>query len=75
MSRRVASRPPVTPIAVRVSTAAQLLECAESHIYQLIERGKLRRLHIDGSRSVRIPIVDIYAVLGLEAPEDDGDAA
>ena len=71
--RRPASRPPVTPIAVRVSTAALMIDCAESHIYQLVERGTLRRQRIEGSRAVRIPTEDIYRVLGLEAPAPGGD--
>lgn len=57
------------PIAVRVSHAAALLDCSRQHVYQLIERGALRRLQIDGSTAVRIPLADVYAVLGLEAPD------
>jgi excisionase family DNA binding protein len=58
------------PIAVRVTHAAQLLDCSRQHVYQLIERGELRRLRISGSTAVRIPIVDIYAVLGMEVPDE-----
>ena len=58
------------PIAVRVCRAAALLDCSRQHVYQLIERGKLRRLTIDGSTAVRIPLEDVYAVLGLDAPTD-----
>ena len=35
------------PIAVRVSHAAALLDCSRQHVYQLIERGTLRRLRIE----------------------------
>ena len=56
------------PIAVRPSTAAELLDCSRQHIYQLIERGELRRIQIPGSTAVRIPVEDIYGLLGLEVP-------
>jgi excisionase family DNA binding protein len=62
-----------SPLAVRAITAAEMLDCSRAHIYQLIERGHLRRLQIAGSTSVRIPVEDIYAVLGVEMPA--GDAA
>lgn len=58
------------PIAVRVSHAADLLDCSRQHVYQLIERGTLRRLRIEGSHAVRIPLADIYAALGMEVPND-----
>ena len=58
------------PLAVRVSHAAALLDCSRQHVYQLIERGELRRLQIRGSKAVRIPIEDVYNVLGLEVPHD-----
>jgi hypothetical protein len=31
-------------------------------------RGALRRIEIRGSKSVRIPIEDVYALLGMEPP-------
>lgn len=56
------------PLAVRVPHAAALLDCSRAHVYQLIERGTLRRIQIEGSRSVRVPLVDVYAALGLQVP-------
>lgn len=60
---------PVSPIAVKVATAARMLDCSRQHVYQLMERGALRKLTIDGSTAVRIPVEDIYAALGLEPPD------
>ncbi|MEM8746513.1 MAG: excisionase family DNA-binding protein, partial [Actinomycetota bacterium] len=62
------------PVAVRPVTAARLLDCSRAHVYQLMERGEMRRLQISGSKSVRIPLEDVYAVLGLDAPESTGHA-
>ena len=61
-----------TPLVVRVSTAAELLDCSKSHVYQLMERGKLRRLQLPGSTAIRIPIEDVYACAGAELPTEDG---
>lgn len=68
------SRSHPLPVAVRATTAAALLDCSRSHIYELIERGELRRVSISDSRSVRIPIEDIYAVLGLDMPTPSSGA-
>jgi excisionase family DNA binding protein len=57
------------PVAVKASTAALMLDCTRQHVYKLIERGELRRCQIGGTSSVRIPVSDIYRVLGLEAPD------
>jgi len=56
------------PLAVRATTAATMLDCSRAHVYQLMERGALRRLHVAGSSAIRIPVEDIYAVLGLDVP-------
>jgi len=71
-----AARPaPTVPIAVKVVTAAELLDCSRQHVINLIERGELRRTTIGSSKTVRIPMVDIYAVLGLlEGGDLDGAA-
>ena len=66
----MASRPTNLPLAVRAATAAQMLDCSRAHIYQLMERGELHRIQIAGSKSVRIPVADIYAVLGMDMPAD-----
>ena len=59
-------------IAVKAIKAAEMLDCTRQHIYHLVERGELRALKIGSSRSVRIPVEDIYAVVGLEAPAVGG---
>ena len=61
------SRPP-EPIAVSPATAAKMIDCSRQHIYQLIERGEIRRCKVSGSKAVRIPLVDLYAVLGVDMP-------
>jgi hypothetical protein len=58
------------PIAVRAIVAAQMLDCSRAHSYQLMERGELQRIPRAGSKSVRIPIGDIYAVLGMDVPAE-----
>lgn len=52
-------------VAVSPTNAAKMLDCSRAHIYQLIERGLLRRRRVAGSRSVRIPVADVYALIGL----------
>jgi len=69
----MSTRSPVAPLAVRATTAAQMLEVSRAHVYQLMERGHLRRIQIPGSKAVRIPIEDVYALLGMDVPA--GDAA
>jgi excisionase family DNA binding protein len=57
------------PLAVRAITAARLLDCSRAHVYKLMERGELRRIRIPGSKSVRIPVEDVYGLLGMEPPK------
>jgi excisionase family DNA binding protein len=59
-----------SPVAVRATTAAQLLDCSRAHVYQLMQRGHLRRIEIPGSKAVRIPIEDVYALLGMDLPAE-----
>jgi len=65
---------PAHPLAVSPNTAAQLIDCSRAHVYQLMQRGTLRRIQIPGSKSVRIPVADIYVLLGLEVPTEVGAA-
>ena len=67
-------RPVHAPVVVRAITAAQMLDCSRAHVYKHMEDGRLRRIQIPGSKSVRIPIEDVYALLGMDAP-GTGDAA
>lgn len=48
-----------------------MIDCSRQHIYQLIERGEIRRCKVSGSKAVRIPVVDLYAVLGVDMPADE----
>jgi excisionase family DNA binding protein len=66
----MASRPTNLLLAVRAATAAKLLDCSRAHIYQLMQRGHLRRIEIPGSKAVRIPIEDVYALLGIDLPAE-----
>ena len=62
----------ISPAAIvaKPGTVAQMLECSRAHVYQLIERGQLRRINVPGSRAVRVPLTDVYDLLGLPYPED-----
>jgi excisionase family DNA binding protein len=60
----------VHPIVVKVTTAAELLQCSRADIYNRIARGELRRVVLGDSKSVRIPIEDVYALVGMEVPTD-----
>lgn len=51
-----------------------MLDCSRAHVYKLMERGSLRRIQIPGSKAVRIPIEDVYGLLGMDVPKA-GDAA
>ena len=57
---------PVTSerIAAGISGAAKILDVSRPTIYKLIESGDLRANRFAGV--VRIPLVDIYALLGLD---------
>jgi excisionase family DNA binding protein len=66
----MANTRPVHPdaVVVRAAVAAQMLDCSRGHIYQLMAGGQLRRIEIPGSKAVRIPTEDVYALLGMDAP-------
>jgi excisionase family DNA binding protein len=51
---------------VTVAEAAELLSCTRAHIYQLVERGVLRRNQLPESRAVRIPYADVLRAAGLD---------
>jgi len=65
---------PLGPVVVSPTTAARMLDCTRAHVHQLMERGELRRLNVKGSRAVRVPIADVYALVGLDAPSMGGAA-
>ncbi|MCA9851488.1 MAG: excisionase family DNA-binding protein [Dehalococcoidia bacterium] len=60
---------PRRPLVVTVAEAAELLSCTRAHIYQLIERGALRRNRLPNSRAVRIPYADVLAAAGLDTDQ------
>lgn len=70
----LASERPISSLVVKATTAAKMLDCSRAHVYKLMERGELRRIQIPGSKAVRIPTEDVYALLGMDAPKA-GDAA
>ena len=69
MSKNAEGESTIRPIVVSPATAAEMLDVTRAHVYQLIGRGTLRRCQIEGSRSVRVPIEDVYAAAGLTAPD------
>ena len=62
----MSSREVAEPLVVRALTAAEMLGCSRAHVYQLIERGHLRRVQLPGSKAVRIPIGDVRRAAGLD---------
>lgn len=61
--------PSTEPLVVKATDAATLLSCTRAHIYQLIERGALRRVHLPSSRAVRIPYADVLRAAGITDAE------
>ena len=53
------------PIAVKPATAAEMLDCSRQHIYKLIARGELQRVHIGEPGCSRVLVAEIYALVGL----------
>ena len=51
----------IEPVAVSPETAAKMLDCSRAFIYNLIDRGELRRSKI--GRASRIPVEDIRALV------------
>ena len=62
--------PAIGPIVLRIPEVAEALRCTTQHVRNLIERGELRGVTIGTSRTVRVPVVDLYRILGLD-PERD----
>jgi excisionase family DNA binding protein len=58
------------PIVVTVPEAADILRISRAQVYALMSSGQLRRLQIGTTRSVRIPLADVYTLLGIDP--DDG---
>jgi predicted DNA-binding transcriptional regulator AlpA len=66
--------PPVRPLAFRVRDVQQLIPVSRAHIYNLIQRGALRRLELkDDPRTVLIDPLSVYEYLGID-PAKDGAA-
>jgi len=60
---------PLPPLVVTTADAAAMLRCTEQHLTNLADAGQIRRVNIGTSRSVRIPLVDVYRLVGLEDDE------
>jgi excisionase family DNA binding protein len=54
--------PTVEPLAARVRTAARMLDCSPSQVYELVRVGKLAGFSL-GDRGLRIPLKAIHALL------------
>jgi excisionase family DNA binding protein len=54
------------PVVVKPGTAAEMLDCTRSHVYELIARGQLRKITV--GRMSRIPVDDIYKLVNLDPP-------
>jgi excisionase family DNA binding protein len=53
---------PIDQLAVRISTAAKMVECSESTIRKLLREGKLETTLVGADK--RIPVDSIKALLG-----------
>ena len=48
------------PLCVRISTATELLGVGRTKIYELIKRGELRTIKIDGSVLIVLASIDAF---------------
>jgi excisionase family DNA binding protein len=53
---------PVAPIAYTPAEAATALGVTRQTVYNLIDRGELRRFKV--GRCTRIPVADVHALVG-----------
>jgi excisionase family DNA binding protein len=58
------------PLVVSPRTAAALIDCSKANVYNLMRAGRLRRLEIAGTRSVRIPLEDIHRLIGIGTTDE-----
>lgn len=70
MAKPRPAHPTIAPIVVTVATAMEMTQSSRGHIMNLLDRGELRRVTVGESRAVRIPVADIYAIVGLDADND-----
>jgi excisionase family DNA binding protein len=54
-------------LAVRVRTAAQMLDCSPATVYQLVREGKLPGIQL-GDRGLRVPVSSVRALLAEPTP-------
>lgn len=57
-----------TPLAVRVDTAAKMLDCSRAHLYNQIKLGNLRIVKVGAS--TRVPMSEIRRILGEHEATD-----
>lgn len=58
------------PIVVNPRQAAEMIGCTRNHIYTLVSRGQLRSTKV--GKLVRIPVADIYRLVGLDEDSPAG---
>lgn len=61
----------ITPAALSIKEAAEMLRCSPDHITKMVKNGKLRPRDLDGLS--RIPVTQIYAL--LEEPQAKSSGA
>ena len=61
-AKNAASDSKPEPLCVAVKSAAPMLDCSTSYVYELIEKGRLRRVTLGESSCIRIPIEDLHAL-------------
>ena len=67
------SKPEANVIAYSPAQAAELLGVTRQTIFALLKSGQLRRFKV--ARCTRIPVADVYGLVGYEDPSDSDGAA
>lgn len=56
----VQTRSPIAPALLTIERAAEALQLGRSKVYELIRRGDIPSVQIDGSRRVRVRDLEAY---------------
>jgi excisionase family DNA binding protein len=74
MARRLPYGDVIVPkrIALTVNQAAEIIGCSRPTIYAAIKRGELRKFKI--GRMTRIPVADVYALVGYDGDSIGGES-
>jgi len=51
----------VAPVVVRISTAAKMLDCGRSSVYDLCVAGKLKTVWLKSDRRITVESINRYA--------------